>query len=100
MSWLVRVGRTHWQGHQDPSKSVPIFERGTEADLEMVPIYRVPMPRNRTVFKEPNSTGSRPRDLIGLSAASETVTPLTSWYPTPDDPMPDVYWGRGGSELT
>ena len=34
------------------------------------------------------------------SPARETVTPLTSCYPTPDHPMPDVYWGRGGSELT
>ena len=39
------VGKTHWQGHQDPSKSIPIFLRGTEANLKMVPISRVPIPR-------------------------------------------------------
>ena len=44
-STLVRVGKTHWQGHQDPSKSVPIFLRGTEANLKMVPIYWVPISR-------------------------------------------------------
>ena len=33
MSWLVRVGKTHGQGRQDPSKSVPIFLRGTEANF-------------------------------------------------------------------
>ena len=46
---VVRVGKTHWQGHQDPSKSVPIFLRGTEANLNMVPISGVPIPQNRTV---------------------------------------------------
>ena len=38
ISYLVRVGKTHWKGHQDPSKSDPIFLRGTEANLKMVPI--------------------------------------------------------------
>ena len=52
MSQLVRVGKTYWQGHQNPSKSVPIFLRGTEANLKMVPIYRVPKSRNRTVTSE------------------------------------------------
>ena len=33
---LVRVDKTHWQGLQDPSKSVPIFLRGTEANFKMV----------------------------------------------------------------
>ena len=50
ISYLVRVGKTHWKGHQDPSKSVPIFLRGTEANLKMVPINGVPIPRNRTVL--------------------------------------------------
>ena len=36
MSELVRVGKTHCQGHQDPSKSVSIFDRETEANLKMV----------------------------------------------------------------
>jgi hypothetical protein len=45
-----RVGKTHCQGHQNPSKSVPIFLRGTEANLKMVPIWPVPIPRNRTVL--------------------------------------------------
>ena len=49
MSWLVRVGKTHGQGRQDPSKSVPIFLRGTEANLKMVPIYWVPISWNHTV---------------------------------------------------
>ena len=30
MSELVRVGKTHCQGHQDPSKSVSIFDKETE----------------------------------------------------------------------
>ena len=45
-----RVGKTHCQGHQDPSKSVPVFLRGTEQNLKMVPIGGVPIPRNRTVI--------------------------------------------------
>ena len=44
-SSLVSMGKTHCQGHQDPSKSVPIFLRGTEANLKMVPINRVPISR-------------------------------------------------------
>ena len=39
-----RGGRTHWQGHQDQSKSVPIFVRGTEANLKMVSINSVSIP--------------------------------------------------------
>ena len=31
-----RVGKTRCQGHQDPSKSVSIFLRETEANLKMV----------------------------------------------------------------
>ena len=42
MSELVRVGKTHCQGHQDPSKSVPVFERGTGANFKMVSINRFP----------------------------------------------------------
>jgi len=40
-----RVGKTHCQGHQDPSKRVPIFLGGTEALIKMVPIGSVPIPR-------------------------------------------------------
>ena len=40
-----------------------------------------------------------PMHGIGRRRAWDGNT-LTSWYPTPDHPMPDVYWGRGGSELT
>ena len=43
-SSLVSMGKTHCQGHQDPSKSVPIFLRGTEANSKMVPIGTVPIP--------------------------------------------------------
>jgi hypothetical protein len=45
-----RVCKTHCQGHQDPSKSVPIFLRGTEALIKMVPIWPVPISRSRTVL--------------------------------------------------
>ena len=38
------------QGHQDPSKSVSIFLRETEANLKMVSINGVSMPRCSTVF--------------------------------------------------
>ena len=47
MSELVTVGKTHWQGRQDPSKSAPIFERGSEANLKMVPVGGVPIPWSR-----------------------------------------------------
>ena len=45
----MQSGKTHWQGHQDPSKSVPIFLRGTKSNSKMVPIGWVPIPRSRTV---------------------------------------------------
>ena len=45
-----RVGKTHCQGHQDPSKRVPIFLRTPEANVKMVPINSVAIPRNRTVL--------------------------------------------------
>ena len=48
-SSLVSMGKTHCQGDQDPSKFVPIFLRGTEANSKMVPIYGVPKSRSRTV---------------------------------------------------
>ena len=60
-----RVGKTHCQGHQDPSKRVPIFLRGTEALIKMVPVGRVPIPRLSTVavctfhllpLREPSTT--------------------------------------------
>ena len=40
-----RVGKTHCQGHQDPSKSVSIFLRETEANVKMVSISSVSIPR-------------------------------------------------------
>ena len=45
-----RVGKTHCQGHQDPSKRVSIFLRGTEANYKMVSIWPVSISRNRTVL--------------------------------------------------
>ena len=51
--------KTHCQGHQNPSKSVPIFLRGTEANLMMVPIYWVPIPRCSTVLPVTLSQSSR-----------------------------------------
>ena len=45
-----RVGKTHCQGHQDPSKSVSIFLRETEANVKMVFIYAVFISRSRTVL--------------------------------------------------
>ena len=45
-----RVGKTHCQGHQDPSKRVPIFLGTPETNVKMVPINSVPIPRSRTVI--------------------------------------------------
>ena len=39
----------HCQGHQDPSKGVPIFLGTQEANVKMVPINAAPIPRSRTV---------------------------------------------------
>ena len=44
-----RVGKTHCQGHQDPSKSFPIFPGTQEANVKMVSIKPVPIPSWRTV---------------------------------------------------
>ena len=44
-----RVGKTHCQGHQDPSKRVSIFLGETEANVKMVSINRVSISRSRTV---------------------------------------------------
>ena len=44
-----RVGKTHCQGHQDPSKRVPIFLGTHEANYKMVPIGQVPIPPSHTV---------------------------------------------------
>ena len=52
MSELVTVGKTHWQGRQDPSKSVSIFDRETEANLKMVSMNPVSIPCSRTVKLE------------------------------------------------
>ena len=46
---LGRVGKTHCQGHQDPSKRVPIFLGTQEANLKIVSINRVSIPPSRTV---------------------------------------------------
>ena len=45
-----RVGKTHCQGHQDPSKRVSIFLGETEALIKMVSINRVSISRSRTVY--------------------------------------------------
>ena len=52
MSELVRGGKTHCQGHQDPSRSVSIFDRETEANSKMVSINAVSIPRTRTVVAQ------------------------------------------------
>jgi hypothetical protein len=44
-----RVGKTHCQGHQDPSKRVSIFLGETEALIKMVFIYPVFISRCSTV---------------------------------------------------
>ena len=46
---LYMVGKTHCQGHQDPSKRVSIFLGETEANLKMVSISWVSIPRCSTV---------------------------------------------------
>ena len=48
-SELVTVGKTHCQDHQDPSKSVSIFDRETEANFKVVSMGPVSIPRIRTV---------------------------------------------------
>ena len=45
------VGKTHCQGHQHPSKRVPIFPGTQEANSKMVPINPVPILPNRTVLQ-------------------------------------------------
>ena len=40
---------TSRQGHQDPSKRVPIFLGTPEALIKVVPIGPIPIPRSRTV---------------------------------------------------
>ena len=45
----VHIGKTHCRAHQDPSKRVPMFVGTPEANVKMVPIYRVPIPPCRTV---------------------------------------------------
>ena len=47
-----RLGKTHCQGHQDPSKRVSIFLGETEALIKMVSINGVSIPRNRTVVRK------------------------------------------------
>ena len=51
MNELVRVGKTHCQGHQDPDKSVSIFDRETEANSKMASIKSGYIPRTRTVCR-------------------------------------------------
>ena len=55
---------------QDPSKSVPIFLRGTGANLKMVPIYRVPIPRNRTVPHDCCLTSALETQIYSLKPAA------------------------------
>jgi len=55
------VNKTHCQGHQDPSKRVPIFLGGTEANLKMVPIGPVPISRSRTVHNTGRSKAGKLR---------------------------------------
>ena len=40
-------GRTHCQGLLDPSKRVPIFVGGTEANVKMVPICWAPISQSK-----------------------------------------------------
>ena len=55
--------------------TVPIFLRGTEANSKMVPISRVPIPRNRTVAAAPVSCEAKKvrvvccRHVLGLILA-------------------------------
>ena len=54
-----RVGKTHCQGHQDPSKRVSIFLGTPEANLKMVPINSIPIPRRRTYSTKPENKQCR-----------------------------------------
>jgi len=54
-----RAGKTHCQGHQDPSKRAPIFPGTQEANVKMVPIGSVPISRLRT-----GGPGSRGGDSV------------------------------------
>ena len=72
-----RVGKTHCQGHQDPSKRVFIFLGETEALIKMVFINRVFIPRCSTVrrsrrhkpqpcHRERQASGARKRSALGV----------------------------------
>ena len=51
------------QESRNPSKGVPIFLRGTEANLKMVPIGSVPIPGRATVLL------SNPRTWFSMHSA-------------------------------
>jgi len=54
-----RVGKTHCQGHQDPSKRVPVFLGTPEAAIKMVPIG---ISRLRTVLLQRDRERKRGRE--------------------------------------
>jgi hypothetical protein len=60
-----RVYKTHCQGHQDPSKRVPISLGTQEASVKMVPICSVPIPRSRTVMFFDNTFRAAVGDFPG-----------------------------------
>ena len=78
MSELARAGKTPCQGHQDPSKSVSIFDRETEANLKMVSINPVSFPRSRTVICQL----SQALGFDCTTKARAMVTLLVSWSST------------------
>ena len=63
-----RVGKTHCQGHQDPSKRVPIFLGTPEALIKMVPICAVPISRLRTVkYRIPARQGALHPEILHVT---------------------------------
>ena len=82
----VSVGVRVSQGHQDPSKSVSIFLRETEALIKMVSIWPVSISRSRTVYKYTYCIYNvlsrvRPRphveDTLRLRVSRSSQTPKT-----------------------
>ena len=79
MSWLVRVG--------------PIFERGTEANLKMVPIYGVPIPRSPTVQTNVDlSIHAQGEDLV-ISSSNKTDVVFCADHVESTSMLPSGAWG-------
>ena len=82
MSELARAGKTPCQGHQDPSKSVSIFDRETEANSKMVSINAVSIPRSRTVPRSDTNEGPIQGKRAGIHRSRRAIHPKPPSVPT------------------